>query len=88
LSWSRISAVAGTVEAEERQGEEGFEMTGNKPEPSCPKEEASPRKPIVPEVCDRLKCDLPCCYGWDLCREAREGCTKEERHRWLKELWK
>jgi hypothetical protein len=47
-------------------------------------------KPIVPEVCDRLNCNLPSCYGWDLCREAREALTNEERQRWvegLKKLW-
>jgi len=36
------------------------------------------RKPIVPEVCDRLNCKIPECYGWDLCRQAREEATDEE----------
>jgi len=40
-------------------------------------------KPIIPEVCDRLGCRIEACYGWDLCREAREECTDEE---WEK-LW-
>jgi hypothetical protein len=35
-------------------------------------------KPIVPEVCDRLHCKIPSCYGWDLCRQAREEATDEE----------
>ena len=39
--------------------------------------------PIVPEVCDRLNCKLDSCYGWDLCRQAREEATDKE---WEK-LW-
>ena len=35
-------------------------------------------KPIVPEVCDRLNCKIPECYGWDLCRQAREEATDKE----------
>jgi len=35
-------------------------------------------KPIIPEVCDRLHCKIPSCYGWDLCRQAREEATDEE----------
>jgi len=40
-------------------------------------------KPIVPEVCDRLNCNIPQCYGWDLCIQARAVATEEE---WGK-LW-
>jgi len=34
--------------------------------------------PIIPEVCDRLNCKVESCYGWDLCRQAREECTENE----------
>ncbi len=47
-------------------------------------------KLIVSEVCDRLNCRLASCYGWDLCRQAREALTDEERKRWvegLKKMW-
>lgn len=43
-------------------------------------------KPIVPEACDRLKCKLDSCYGWDLCREARAELTEAERKKWVKGL--
>ena len=43
-------------------------------------------KPIVPEVCDRLKCKLPSCYGWDLCRQARAELTREEQTKWVRGL--
>ncbi len=42
--------------------------------------------PIVPEVCDRLKCKLDVCYGWDLCRQAREWLTREEQTKWVRGL--
>jgi len=45
------------------------------------------RKPIVPEVCDRLKCNIPSCYGWDLCRQAREECTNEEWDKFWEIFW-
>lgn len=35
-------------------------------------------KPIVPQVCDRLGCRIDSCYGWDLCRQAREEATELE----------
>lgn len=47
-------------------------------------------KPIVPEVCDRLNCKVSICYGWDLCRQAREVLTDVEKVRWvegLKKMW-
>jgi len=47
-------------------------------------------KPIVPEVCDRLNCKVSSCYGWDLCRQAREALTDAEKVRWvegLKKMW-
>ncbi len=40
-------------------------------------------KPIVPQVCDRLKCKLDCCYGWDLCRQAREEMDRSEVFEWI-----
>jgi hypothetical protein len=43
-------------------------------------------KPIVPEVCDRLNCKIPSCYGWDLCRQAREEATDEEWDRLVNAL--
>ena len=45
-------------------------------------------KPIVPQVCHRLKCNIPSCYGWDLCRQAREECTDEEYSYFLKEFFR
>ena len=42
---------------------------------------------IVPQVCDRLKCRVASCYGWDLCRQARDEATKEEWNKLLKELY-
>jgi hypothetical protein len=43
---------------------------------------------IVPQVCDRLKCRVASCYGWDLCRQARDEATKEEWALLLGELVK
>jgi len=45
-------------------------------------------KPIVPEVCDRLGCKVAFCYGWDLCRQAREEATHEEWEKLVSELFK
>ena len=45
-------------------------------------------KPIVPEVCDRLGCKVTFCYGWDLCRQAREEATPEEWEKLCSELFK
>jgi hypothetical protein len=42
---------------------------------------------IVPQVCDRLQCRVASCYGWDLCRQARDEATKEEWDKLLKELY-
>lgn len=51
-----------------------------------------PRKmvmqPIVPEVCDRLDCKIDSCYGWDLCRQAREECTDAEWKKCIAGLFK
>jgi len=33
---------------------------------------------ISPGPCDRLNCNLPSCYGWDYCRQARQEMTKAE----------
>ena len=43
-------------------------------------------KPIVPEVCDRLGCKVDTCYGWDLCRQAREKLTEDEIVKWTEGL--
>lgn len=45
-------------------------------------------KAVIPEVCDRLKCKLPACYGWDLCRQAREEATIEEWDKLIEALIK
>jgi len=41
-------------------------------------------KPIIPEVCDRVKCKIPSCYGWDFCRDAREELTEKEWDKFFK----
>ena len=45
-------------------------------------------KAIVPEVCDRLGCNVEACYGWDLCRQARAEATDKEWERLWSELFR